>query len=49
MMTVLDMSQVCPKGEGRGMEGGREREGREREKKTGKKKEKKRCRPQMAL
>lgn len=29
MMTVLDMSQVCPKREERAMEGGRERGGRE--------------------
>ena len=44
MMTVLEMSQVCPKREERGMEGGRERGGRqggrEREgKEKGKKKE----------
>lgn len=29
MMTMLDVSQVCPKGGERGMEGGRERRGRE--------------------
>lgn len=47
MMTVLDMSQVCPKREEReqwreGERGGREG-GRERGKEKEKKKEKKRC------